>query len=60
MKKLKIGKLHRTTQKRVKTVPFIRLSGNYLKDNGFEEGDFISIHLEHGLIILKKYNDETP
>jgi hypothetical protein len=59
MKKLKIGKLYRATQKMAKTVPYIRLSGNYLKENGFKEGDIISIHIEKGLIILKKHSVEA-
>lgn len=34
--------------------PMIRLSGRYLRENGFEIGDTINISVVHGIIFISK------
>lgn len=54
MKKIKTGSLYRQTRQNTeKSVPFIRLSGEWLKKIGFYEGNTVSIEFEHGKLILR-------
>jgi len=55
MRRLKVGSLYRLTQRNNEnSVPFIRLSGKWLKQAGFQEGDIISIKIHKGELKIRK------
>ena len=46
---IKVGSMVRFARNgRSTKVPFIRLSGKWLEDAGFQEGDFLAVCVQHG------------
>lgn len=55
MRKIKIGRIYQPNRKSLENyVPYIRLSGKWLKQAGFQEGDIISIKIQNGELKIRK------
>jgi anaerobic selenocysteine-containing dehydrogenase len=53
MKPKKIRKISYAPGREYPNVPFLPLAGKYLKELGFEIGDWVEVEYDHGLITIR-------
>lgn len=49
----KVESLYRKKKGMKRSVPIIRLKGNWLVKLGFHEGEYVEIHASNGIIFIK-------